>query len=84
MTPPATIFLPLISDAPGCNMPAPGDGLDEPIIVQLRTVDGQDIVVPLSLAAAQALAQLLLRGDAEELPQSLQACAGEARTRLAG
>lgn len=60
-----TVFLPLVVDAPACNMPAPGDAMDEPMVVQLRTVDGQDLFLPLSLAAAQALVQLLLREDAE-------------------
>lgn len=58
-----TQFLPLVVDAPACNMPAPGDGVDEPIVVQLRTACGQDLFVPLSVAAAQALVQLLLRED---------------------
>lgn len=61
-----TQFLPLVVDTPACNMPAPGDSPGEPIVVQLLTAHGEDMFLPLSLAAAQALVQLLLRENQDD------------------
>lgn len=68
-----TTFLPLIVDVPACDMPRPGDGPNEPIVVEMRAQDGASFLVPLSPAAAQALVQLVLREPQEDVGASLAA-----------
>jgi hypothetical protein len=58
-----TTMLPMMIDAPACDLPRPGASLDEPIVVQLTAEDGSTYILPLSLAAAQALVNLLGGGD---------------------
>jgi hypothetical protein len=62
-----TTMLPLMVDAPACDLPAPGDSMNEPLVVQLTSTDGHTYVLPLSLAAAQALVQLLAGSEAEDV-----------------
>jgi hypothetical protein len=58
-----TTMLPLMIDAPACDLPRPGASLSEPLVIQLTAEDGSTYVLPLSLAAAQAIVNLLAGSD---------------------
>ncbi|MFO1146865.1 MAG: hypothetical protein U1E62_00705 [Alsobacter sp.] len=63
-----TTMLPLMIDAPACDLPRPGAGLDEALVVQLTAEDGGTYILPLSLAAAQALVNMLAGAEDASAP----------------
>jgi hypothetical protein len=63
-----TTMLPLMTDAPARDLPRPGASLTEPFVVQLTAEDGSTYILPLTLAAAQALVNIL--GGSEEPTQA--------------